>query len=309
MKKGRDYKKNGVENTYDKEGQKVENKEERQITLKVDYAFKTVFGDEKNIVPLKYLLYTILGYSNDEFKEIHILNSEQTRNYYDGKESRLDILARLKNGEYINIEMQMDNTQSNEKRFLFYWANVYTRQLKRSEPYDKLTKTISINLLDYELKNSEKIHSVYHITEDETGKRLTDVLEIHNIELTKLKNRKALERENEDFITLMKFISSEDKEELKMLAKQKEELAEIVEVMDTLTYDDEKWYAYLSREKFLRDQISKEYYWKNEVKKSEKRGMVKILLMQDKSDEEIEKIVGISTEFLEEIKRTLKLNE
>ncbi len=40
-----------------------------------------------------------------------------------------------------------------------------------------------------------------------------------------------------------------------------------------ITEDDEKWFSLLSREKFLRDQISKEYYWKNEVKKGEKRGI------------------------------------
>ncbi len=196
-----------------------------------------------------------------------------TKDYYGGKESRLDILVRLKNGEYINIEMQMDNVRSNEKRFLFYWANIYNRQLKKGEPYEKLTKTISISILDYELENSEKLHSIYHITEDETGRKLTDMLEIHTIELPKLKREHLIKKENKEFVNLMKLISSEDKEEMEMLAKQQAELAEIIDVMNTMTDDDEKWYAYLSREKFLRDQINKEHYWKTEIANSEKRGI------------------------------------
>ncbi len=248
------------------------NKEERQIKLKVDFAFKSIFGDEKHINALKYLLRTILGYSNGEFKEIHILNSELTKDYYGGKESRLDVLVKLNNGEYVNIEMQMDNVQSNEKRFLFYWSSVYNRQLKKGEPYEKLAKTISISILDYELENSDKMHSIYHIIEDETGRKLTDMLEIHTIELPKLKKEELIKKENKEFINLMRLISSEDKEEMEMLAKQKAELAEIIDVMNAMTDDDEKWYAYLSREKFLRDQINKEYYWKTEIANSEKRG-------------------------------------
>ncbi len=238
-------------------------KKQRQLSLKVDFAFKSVFGDERHIESLKYLLYTILGYPKDMFEDIHILNTEQTRTYYDGKEPRLDIVARLKNGENINIEMQMNNLQSNTKRFLLYWSTVYSRQLKKGHPYDNLKKTISINLLNYELADSNKIHSVYHITEDETGSMLTDMLEIHTIELGKLDNSKAIEKETDEFIRLMKFISSDDEEERKMLSKYQKELIDVIHIMDTLTDDDEQWYAYLSREKFLRDQVSREYHWKN----------------------------------------------
>ncbi len=283
----------------------ITNKEERQIKLKVDFAFKNVFGDEKHINGLKYLLHTILAYSKDEFEEINILNSEMTKDYYGGKESRLDILVRLKNGEYINIEMQMDNVKSNEKRFLLYWSLVYNRQLKKGDPYEKLTKTISISILDYELENSDRLHSIYHITEDETGRKLTDMLEIHTIELPKLKKEELIKKENKEFINLMRLISSEDKEEMKMLAKEQAELAEIINVMNTMTDDDEKWYAYLSREKFLRDQINKEYYWKREIANSEKRGKIIGLLMAETNIEKIEQLTGASRKEILEIKSNI----
>ncbi len=309
------------------------NKKNRNLNLKVDFAFKNVFGNKSHINSLKYLLYTILGYSDDRFEEINILNTEQIKDYDDGKETRLDILVKLKNGEYINIEMQMDNITSNEKRFLYYWSIVYNRQLKAGERYDKLAKTISINLLDYELKNSEKMHSVYHITEDESGRIFTDMLEIHTIELPKLNKTNTLKEENQDFIRLMKFISSESEEERKMLARQKAELKEIINLMDTMTDDDEQWFAYLSRQKFLRDQITKEYYWQTKIKEakkaleksekqlkesekllqekerklieSEKRGMVKALLMQNMSDEEIMEMVDISKNDLKKLKKEI----
>ncbi len=235
----------------------------RHLSLTVDYAFKNVFGDERHIESLKYLLYTILGYSKDAFEEIRIVNTEQTREYDEGKELRLDIIAKLKSGENINIEMQMDNLRSNMKRFLLYWATFYSRQLKRGERYDKLKKTISINLLNYELSDSNKLHSIYHIREDETGRILTDMLEMHTIELPKLHDAKAIEQESDEFIRLMKFISSEDEKERIMLSKYQEELLDVIHIMDTLTDDDEQWFAYLSREKYLRDHITREYHLKD----------------------------------------------
>ncbi len=49
------------------------NKTEQQIKLKVDFAFKNVFGDKKYINGLNYLLHTILTYSEEEFDEISII--------------------------------------------------------------------------------------------------------------------------------------------------------------------------------------------------------------------------------------------
>ncbi len=279
-----------------------ENKKDRKISLKVDYAFKKVFGDERHTDALKYLLHTILGYDKDTFEELSIQNTEQTRNYYASKESRLDILAKLKSGELINIEMQVDNIQSNAKRFLYYWATVYDRQLKLGEPYENLRKTISINLLDYELDNSKKLHSVYHITEDETGERYTDILEIHNIELPKLKNISTLEKVDKNFISLMKFISAESKEEMKMIAKYVEELDEVLNIMNSLEEDDDTWYAYLSREKFLRDQISKEHYYTNKgIAIGEIRGM--LTLGADIA--KISELTGATEEEILQVKRNM----
>ncbi len=122
--------------------------------------------------------------------------------------------------------------------------------------------------------------------------------------------------EDEEFVRLMKFISSEDKEEMKMLSKYQEELIEVIHIMDTLTDDDEQWYEYLGREKFLREQVTIEYERKQQEEKiaelqekmvdSELRGMVKVLLMMNKSDDEIIEMAKITTSQLEKIKGQLK---
>lgn len=60
------------------------------------------------------------------------------------------------------------------------------RQTKEGDTFDTLKKCITINIVDYEFLPMKKMHTRYHITEDETGYRLTDVLEVHFCELKKL---------------------------------------------------------------------------------------------------------------------------
>ena len=51
----------------------TEIKEKKYITLKLDLLFKKVFGDKEDLVPIKYLLKTVL---NIEPMSIEILNTE-----------------------------------------------------------------------------------------------------------------------------------------------------------------------------------------------------------------------------------------
>lgn len=55
------------------------------------------------------------------------------------------------------------------QRTLFYWAKMYNGQIKAGDTYDKLQKCIAINILDFECIPINKLHTTFHISEDETG--------------------------------------------------------------------------------------------------------------------------------------------
>ena len=57
---------------------------------------------------------------------------------------------------------------------------------------ESLKKTIAINILDFESLPVEKFHSSFHIIEDETGIKLTDVMEVHFLEMPKLYENQKL---------------------------------------------------------------------------------------------------------------------
>ena len=72
---------------------------------------------------------------------------------------------------------------------MYYWADAYSRQIKRGDRFGKLEKTISIAILDHELEELRGIEEIgvkWQIRDEITGKRiLTDRLELIIIELPK----------------------------------------------------------------------------------------------------------------------------
>ncbi|MEA5021576.1 MAG: Rpn family recombination-promoting nuclease/putative transposase [Desulfitobacterium hafniense] len=158
------------------------------ISLKIDYAFKLIFGKEGNEAILIAFLNAALKLPQESrIEEITIINPELNKEYPEDKKSILDVRAITSQGMQINIEIQLSNQYDMEKRSLYYWAQMYSRQIREGMAYKELTKTVSINIVDFNyLKQTSNYHNVFHLYEDEEKFQLTDVLEIHFMELPKL---------------------------------------------------------------------------------------------------------------------------
>lgn len=78
-----------------------------------------------------------------------------------------------------------------DKRTLFYWGKMYFKNIKHGEDYTNLEKVITINRLDFEFLGTNNYQSSFHLWEDiEKDYMLTDVVEIHFLELPKFRNKK-----------------------------------------------------------------------------------------------------------------------
>lgn len=161
---------------------------DRLMDLKFDFAFKQLFGIEKNKEITIVFLNAILQRTNrDKIKDISFKDIEVGGEYEDDKQSRLDILAVTNSDEWINIEIQFTNQYDMVKRSLFYWARVYQFPLEKSMPYKKLNPVIAINILNfYIFDQTERFHTTYHLYEDAEKFKLTDVMELHFLEMPKL---------------------------------------------------------------------------------------------------------------------------
>jgi predicted transposase/invertase (TIGR01784 family) len=155
------------------------------INPKVDIAFKKIFGVEENKDLLISLINSIVS-AQDQVKDITLLNPYNPQNFKSDKLSILDVKAIGHNGKRFNIEIQISDEADYDKRALYYWAKLYTEQLKAGQDYSKLSKAIGIHILNFtSIPNGEKYHNVFHIKEKDTDLLYFKDLELHTIELTK----------------------------------------------------------------------------------------------------------------------------
>lgn len=156
-----------------------------------DYAFKRIFGSEEGKEVLISFLNAVLKSPPDqELADLELLDREMDPTHIVEKGARLDILARTKIGTLINIEIQVANQYNISKRTLFYWARLYHGQLTSGQDFSKLCKAITINILGFNWFNDKRYHRTFHIRDDATGEVLSNDLEIHFLELEKVKKMK-----------------------------------------------------------------------------------------------------------------------
>ena len=155
------------------------------ITPRVDIAFKKIFGVEENKDLLILLINSIVS-ADDQVSEVILLNPYNPKSFKKDKLSVLDIKATGADGKRFNIEIQICDEADYNKRALYYWAKLYTEQLKESDDYGTLTKAIGIHILNFtSLPDSDKYHNVFHIVEKDNGIKYFKDLELHTIELKK----------------------------------------------------------------------------------------------------------------------------
>ncbi len=128
------------------------------IDPRVDFAFKCLFGSEANKSILISLLRAILKL---DIREVELLNPFNAMEAPDDKLSILDIKARLGDGTLINIEMQMVLAPKHAERGLYYWASVYTGQLKQGDDYTQLAPTVAIHIINGVMFNEVPDHHLF----------------------------------------------------------------------------------------------------------------------------------------------------
>ncbi|MGG5255327.1 Rpn family recombination-promoting nuclease/putative transposase [Neobacillus sp. SM06] len=154
-----------------------------------DFLFKKLFGDEKDPKLLISLLNAIL----DETIAVLTIEKEQlNRDTREEKLGVLDIKAKTELGKKINIEVQLLDQKNMVPRTLFYWSKLFVEDFAAGSEYTELQKAVTINLLDFELKElvNESYHTKYQLHESQSKGRLTDILEVHFIEFPKLEKMK-----------------------------------------------------------------------------------------------------------------------
>ncbi|MEW6284296.1 MAG: Rpn family recombination-promoting nuclease/putative transposase [Candidatus Eremiobacterota bacterium] len=180
-----------------------------RLSLLNDIIFKIVFGTEASSPVLRALLNALLGLSGQErIAELEILNPYLDKSHVLDKGVILDVKARDGRGRLYSIEVQVCRDPAYTERAVYYLARLFSGQLERGEPYSRIAKTIGISICDFALfSDLEDLHSIYRLYDWEHRRELTDVLELHFIELQKFRRDKPHELRTpfEKWLHVLKF--------------------------------------------------------------------------------------------------------
>jgi predicted transposase/invertase (TIGR01784 family) len=231
-----------------------------KISPRVDLAFKKIFGVEENKDLLISLINSIVG-QDDQVEDITLLNPYNPKNFRQDKLSILDIKAKGIDGKRFNIEIQISDEADYDKRALYYWAKLYTEQLKVAQDYSTLSKAIGIHILNFtSIPQAQNYHNVFHITEKENGFAYFKDLELHTIELNKFTSDSS--EELQDIVAKTRnaldmwlaFLTRHDLLKADKLPKEldNDKLKKALNVLDVLNFSEEERELYEDHLKWLR---------------------------------------------------------
>ena len=204
--------------------------------------------------------------------EVEIIDNKQlTKELILDKTGIIDVRAKTSKGENIDIEVQLTDQGNMDKRTLFYWGKMYLENIKQGQDYTSLEKVITINILDFEFLGTENYQSSFHLWEDiEKDYMLTDVVEIHFLELPKFRNKKNKDYRENDIERWLMFLEKDISETtLKELMSLDTAIEKAEQKIEYLSSDEEAMRIYYERERSLHERA-------NMISSAEERKAVEI---------------------------------
>jgi len=229
---------------------------------KIDFVFKLLFGNEKDTSFLISFLNASLALSGEKtIKSVLIKSPVNDRQTEEDKLSIMDVKAETNDETIINIEIQLRDQRNMRERTLYHLSTMIAERLNKGEDYRKLSKTVTINILDFNLLGEKiRFHNKFRFLETETHKELTDAGEIHFMELPVL--RRYIEQNKESITDLvgkeklldwLLFIDDPDSEYARLAESSDEVIGRAKDMLRTLSADEKLREEYLAREKAIMD--------------------------------------------------------
>lgn len=197
-----------------------------------DLIFKRIFWNKEHPNILISFINSVLKRA-DPISSVELISTEMDDEFIGEHGIRLDLVARTSNNEILNIEMQKKNDDNMYKRSLYYWAKLYSSQLRKGQRYKDLRPVITINILDFNLFNDNKCHRNFILKDEKSNEEGLKMLEMHFIEL---KKRKYMDQ-NDDLWAWTEFLKVPNSETLNEKKEKMQSIADAKEIFDRAIAD------------------------------------------------------------------------
>ncbi|WP_264719190.1 Rpn family recombination-promoting nuclease/putative transposase [Wolbachia endosymbiont (group A) of Lasioglossum morio] len=261
-----------------------------------DYAFKRIFGSEKNKDILIHFLNDILGFTGlAAIQDVEFLATIMDPEIAAKKQSIVDVLCKDSQGSRYIIEMQFTKTKGFEKRAQYYAAKAYSSQADQGDEYHNLKEIIFIAVADCIIfPNKTEYRSNHTIRDENTNEHDLKDFYFVFIELPKFTKTKEDQLENivEKWCYFFRYAAETREEDLDKIVGSDVIIKRAYEEMNKFNWSEEELLAYEQRKKRLMDEIAAFAQKFDEgVKVGEEKG---ILIGHEKGREEGEKQAKIA---------------
>lgn len=183
----------------------------RKLVSKSNYVLRKVLNNKENLDIIQDIIETFLQIKIKRIKLNPYLKSKEKYLPEEENFGIADVRILTEERKELNIGIQFVDGYYIQNKMLLYYAQIHTNQLEHDENR-KIVKTITINLLDFEYLKTKEYHKKILIKDNFENKKTSEILELHVIELPKLKKYdKQLSKEE----AWVKYFKGENIQEIK----------------------------------------------------------------------------------------------
>jgi len=257
--------------------------------------FKIYFADKRNIEFLTDFLKATLPIPADEYDELIVVNPHLVRDFADDKLGIVDVKLKTVSGKTIHIDIQVTPFPHMKSRIAYYDAKMITEQLGKGEDYKNIKQVISIIITEDEfIPDSPNCHHRFTMYDKENGIELTDIVEVHTLELCKV----PAEPEDNRLYNWLRFIKAEEEIELEVVAQRDPIIKKAVLKLMELS-DDERARMLLEKREMERMDESVRKSWAIEQNSIE---IARKLIKMNLSEQQIIEATGLTKKEIESLK-------
>jgi predicted transposase/invertase (TIGR01784 family) len=278
-----------------------------------DYIFLKVMGEEGSEAQcLAFLNAVLASKSLKPIKLVKILeNKTFTPDIIGDKKCILDLRAEDEEKNRYNVEVQLKDFDNMERRSLFHWGREFTSGISEGENYKLLPRVITINIVDFDFIELKNFHTCFHLREtEERDYILTDVLEIHFINMVRFRKLKSKDLKGNSLLRWVTFLEKSTPEEvLKEVIAMDTAISMANDRLNFVSQDKEVLRLYHMREMAMSD-------WTTAMDTATDKGIAigksegkievaRSLLREGSTPEFVQKTTGLDIETIQ----SLRLNE
>lgn len=169
----------------------------RKFISNSNYVLRKVLNSKENLDIIQDFIESFLDIEIEEIILNPYLKSKEKYLPSEEKFGIVDVRIKTKDMEELNVGIQFIDGYFIENKMLLYYLQIHSNQLEYNDNR-KFTKTVTINLLDFDFFKSNDYHQKIYINTEPNNEGKSEKLEFHIIELPKFsrKNLININREN-----------------------------------------------------------------------------------------------------------------